>query len=147
MTLAPEDLSGILAIACERSGERAERARGSASAFLEGARSGAFSRSRKCVLCGRSGPLEAHHIAGRRHGEQVIKVCPQCHQRLTERQDLWDPRWQSAGRSSPLDLSFLLRGYIDILEERSRFVAEPGAYLSLATSLREQYVRIGRTTL
>jgi len=147
VTGAPEDLTVILTTACERSRERTERAGEEASAFLEGARSGALNRSRKCVLCERGGPLEDHHIAGQRHGDLVVKVCPSCHQRLTEHQDSWDPRWQDANRTSALDRSLLLRGLVDLLEERARFVSEPGPYFSLAASLREHYAREGRTTL
>lgn len=33
-----------------------------------------------CVTCGRSGRVEAHHVAGRaNHPNVTVDVCPECH--------------------------------------------------------------------
>jgi len=142
-------LTAILARASDKSREALSRAEDEALAWLEEVRSGARSRDRKCVTCGRGPPLEDIHVAGRRHGDLTVPQCPPCHQEFTEGQDLWDPRWQTEARTPELDEALLLLGLHDLLVLRARFTAtsKVGAYLALSESIREQYARSGRKTL
>jgi hypothetical protein len=143
------DLTAILARAADKSRGALTRAEDDAQAWLEEVRSGARSQDKSCVTCGRGPPLEANHVAGRRHGDLTVPQCPPCHREFTEGQDLWDPRWQCDVRTPELDEALLLRGFHDLLAIKSRFAppSRAGAYLSLADSLREQYARSGRKTL
>lgn len=45
-------------------------------------------RNPACVICGESDSacLERHHIAGRKHHDDVSIVCRNCHRKLTDRQ-------------------------------------------------------------
>ena len=45
-------------------------------------------RSPRCVTCAESNPfcLELHHIAGRKHHEDLSIVCRNCHRKLTDLQ-------------------------------------------------------------
>lgn len=149
MTETVPGLTATLARASEKSREALEQAQGEAAAWLEEVRSGARSGDLECVTCGRGPPLEDNHVAGRRHGDLTVPNCVPCHQRFTESQDLWDPRWQSDERSAGLDDSLLLRGLVDLVRIRAVHVpiSQLGAYLALAESLREQYARAGRRTL
>jgi hypothetical protein len=48
-----------------------------------------------CVACGESDPvvLELHHIAGRKHSEDLSIVCANCHRKLSDKQcDRTTPR-------------------------------------------------------
>ena len=59
-----------------------------------------------CEICGHSdGKLEVHHVRGRKHGNETITVCLDCHKFLTDDQRLWD-------YNNPDNL--LDRGMIDI---------------------------------
>lgn len=42
----------------------------------------------QCVVCGERDPrvLEKHHIAGRRHSEELSIVCANCHRKLSSEQ-------------------------------------------------------------
>jgi hypothetical protein len=142
-------LTAIVARASAKSRDALNRAENEASAWIEAVWSGARSRDRQCVTCGRGGKLEDNHVAGWRHGDLTVPMCVSCHQAFTECQDLWDPRWQVERRTAELDASLLVRGLVDILEIRSRHVSESkaGAYIALRSSLREQYSQLGRRTL
>jgi hypothetical protein len=143
------ELTAIVSSASMKCHDRLAEAEDDAASWLEALRSGALSDATECVTCGRGKPLEDNHVAGRRHGTLTVPMCPPCHQRITEGQDLWDPHWQDPERSPELDKSLLVRGLIDLLRLKAQFVpeSEGGAYSSLASSLREQYARIARTTL
>lgn len=150
MSVTAPGLTAILARAAEKSREALAGGEDDASSWLEEVRSGARSDDRECVTCGRGPPLEDNHVAGRRHGDLTVPMCKAvCHPRFTEGQDLWDPRWGSEGRSPALDVSLLLRGLVDLLRLRAEHVplAQAGAYIALAESLREQYARAARRTL
>lgn len=149
MSASVPGLTAILARASEKSREAQSRAEDEAEAWLEEVRSGARSRDTECVICGRGGRLEDNHIAGRRHGGLTVPMCPPCHRRFTEGQDLWPPEWQSSKRTPDLDLALLLLGLHDILRLRARQAprSKAGAYVSLAESLREQYALFARRTI
>ena len=149
MSAASSDLTAILARASEKSREALLQAEDEAQAWLEGVRSGAWSADKECVICGRGGKMEDNHIAGWRHGDLTVPMCPPDHREFTEGQDLWDPRWQDRQGTPELNESLLLRGLVDLLRLKARHVPDAlvGAYLALASSLREQYVRVGRRTI
>lgn len=116
---------------------------GEASAWVEWLQAGAPGAT-GCVVCASAGATDSHHVAGRLASDLTIPVCVPCHRRLTERQNGWDPRWLSEGRSPELDRSLLVRGLSDLCEERGRF---DGAYHALAKRLRGQYARLARVTV
>jgi hypothetical protein len=78
----------------------------------------------------------------------TASMCPPCHREFTEGQDLWPAVWQSDKRSPEVDLSLMLLGLHDMLELKAEHVPEAasGAYLALASSVREQYARVARRT-
>lgn len=149
MSAPAPGLTAILARASEKSREALGRAEDEAAAWLEEVRSGARSHDAECVACGRGPPLQDNHVAGRRHGDLTVPNCLPCHQRFTEGQDLWDPRWGLDARSPELDDSLLIRGLVDLLRLRAEHVPiqRAGAYLALAESLREQYALAGRRSI
>jgi len=137
------DLLTITASATEAARREFEGTLDEATAWVEWLQAGAPSPA-GCVICGSLGPIEAHHVAGRRHSDLTVPACIPCHRRLTERQHGWDPRWLSETRSPELDRSLIVRGLSDLCEERGRF--EP-AYHVLAKRLRAQYARLARATI
>jgi hypothetical protein len=89
--------------------EEADEEGDQASAWMELLRTASL-ESECCAICERrDGPFEEHHVAGRRHGDLTIPACLPCHRRLSERQNGWDPRWQSEERSTGLDESLVAR--------------------------------------
>jgi hypothetical protein len=149
LSSATGDLTAILARAADKSRQALDAAQDEAQAWLEEVRGGAHSDSKECVTCGAGPPLEDNHVAGRRHGDLTVPNCLRCHRRFTEGQDLWDPRSLVARGSPALDQSLLLRGLYDLLVLRAECVpgSRSGAYLALAESVREQYLRAARGTL
>jgi hypothetical protein len=142
-------LTAILASASEKSREARLLADDDAKAWLEEVRSGARSEDRECVTCGRGGPLEDNHVAGRRHGDLTVPMCLPDHRRFSAGQGLWDPRYGSPKRTPELDEALLLRGFHDLLVIRASHlpVKAAVAYIALADSLREQYAQIARRTI
>ena len=65
-----------------------------------------------CEICSLNKKLEQHHVRGRKHGNECITVCLECHKILTDNQRLWDRTWLNtdSGDKDP----FLIRGLIDI---------------------------------
>jgi hypothetical protein len=118
---------------------------GAASAWLVWVDSGAPDSKGRCCSCVRNRSAEDHHIAGRRHAELTVPLCFQCHRRLSERQNGWDPRWQSDARSPALDKSLLLRGLSDLCEERARTFGPE--YHLLGRTLRAEYAYVARGTI
>ena len=149
MTASAPDLTAILARASDKSREALDEAEGEAEAWLEEIRSGSRSKDRECVTCGRGLPLEDNHVAGRRHGDLTVPMCPPCHRRFTEGQDLWPPEWHCSNRSPDLDLALLLLGLHDmlLLKAQQAPLSRAGAYVAFAESLREQYARVARRTI
>jgi len=69
----------------------------------------------KCEICGHSdGKLELHHVRGKKHGNETITVCQECHETLSENQRLWDRLWLDPNAENKDQ--FLIRGLIDICE-------------------------------
>ena len=51
----------------------------------------------KCALCPETDELlklrfEAHHIYGRKHSSEIIPLCPNCHAKITKRQNELSPK-------------------------------------------------------
>ena len=67
-----------------------------------------------CEICNSDKKLEQHHIRGRKHGNECITVCQECHNTLTDKQKLWDRSWLDPD-SNNKD-AFLIRGIIDVCE-------------------------------
>jgi len=69
----------------------------------------------ECEICGHSHKkLELHHVRGKKHGNETITVCQECHETLTENQRLWDRSWLNPNAENKD--AFLKRGLIDICE-------------------------------
>jgi hypothetical protein len=113
-----------------------------ATAWAEWARAGAPNAA-GCIICGSSGPLELHHVAGRNNSETVVPVCRPCHERLSERQNGWDPRWVRPDNPPELREPLLVRGLSDLCEEKGRFGS---AYHCLGKRLRAIYAKVARGT-
>jgi hypothetical protein len=138
-------LTAPISRAVDRAHEEAEKEGDEASGWVELVRSGSLDPA-QCAICERrDGPFEEHHVAGRRHGDLTVRACLRCHGRLSERQNGWDPRWQSEARSPALDESFLLRGLSDLCEERSRHFGPE--FHRLGKRLRAVYARRARGTI
>ena len=67
-----------------------------------------------CEICHSSEKLEQHHIRGRKHGNECITVCYECHSTLTLNQRVWDRSWLDP--DSENKDAFLIRGIIDVCE-------------------------------
>ena len=67
-----------------------------------------------CEICHSSEKLEHHHVRGRKHGNERITVCQECHKILTDKQRLWDRSWLDT--DSDNKDAFLIRGTIDVCE-------------------------------
>jgi hypothetical protein len=68
-------------------------------------------RRGECSVCGKVGPLEDHHVAGRRNAPDIIPACLNCHGILSHYQRYWHPDWLRATRPN----LFMMQGYIDLL--------------------------------
>jgi len=62
----------------------------------------------ECEICNSNKKLELHHVRGKKHGNETITVCRDCHEILTNKQRLW-PDTENKG-------AFLELGLIDICE-------------------------------
>ena len=142
MRMALPDLLPITAAAVETARSDVESRLNQAAAWVEWLRSGPTGST--CVICGGTGAVEVHHIAGRRHSDLTVPTCIPCHRRLSERQNGWDPRWLTEERGPALDRSLLLRGLSDLCEEKGRF---DGAYHELGKRLRARYAVLARETV
>ena len=67
-----------------------------------------------CEICHSSEKLEHHHVRGRKHGNECITVCQECHKILTDKQRLWDRSWLDTDSDNKDE--FLIRGTIDVCE-------------------------------
>ena len=68
----------------------------------------------ECEICRSNKKLEQHHLRGRKHGNECITVCQECHKELTNKQRLWDRSWLDP--DSDNKDAFLIRGFIDVCE-------------------------------
>jgi hypothetical protein len=68
----------------------------------------------ECEICNSNKKLEQHHVRGRKHGNEIITVCHECHETLTVNQRLWDTSWLNPNAEN--NEVFLQRGLIDVCE-------------------------------
>lgn len=66
----------------------------------------------RCEICYSDKKLEQHHVRGKKHGNECITVCQECHRKLTDEQRLWDMSWLDP--DSENKDAFLVRGFIDV---------------------------------
>lgn len=71
-------------------------------------------KSKECEICCSNKKLEQHHVRGRKHGNECVTVCQDCHSTLTNKQKLWDSSWLDSNAENKE--SFLIRGFIDVCE-------------------------------
>jgi hypothetical protein len=89
-----------------------------------------------CIICEGEGN-ELHHIAGRKHDFRTATVCFECHEKLTNKQKLWDARWCKPDQPEHLKAAFLLQGISDILRLKANKTNNP-IYEELADLLTEE---------
>lgn len=92
----------------------------------------ATSRNRscgRCAICGKQGPIERHHVAGRKHWPVTIPVCLSCHAILSHYQRQW-PQGQTR-------LFYIVQGTLECM---SLWVQRN----TLASQLTEMLWLIGR---
>jgi 5-methylcytosine-specific restriction endonuclease McrA len=85
----------------------------------------------QCVVCGESDPrvLEKHHIAGRKHSEDLSIICSNCHRKLSTEQR-GQITYGSREVTGPLgDIGYYLLGLADLLEMIVRALRKFGAWL------------------
>lgn len=76
-----------------------------------------------CEICSHSdGKLEVHHVGGRKHGNESITICCECHKKLTDKQRLWDRSWFDPNAENKD--AFLIRGLIDICKLKHEKTSE-----------------------
>jgi hypothetical protein len=74
-------------------------------------------RRGRCLVCEQSGPLEDHHIGGKRHLPQTIPACLNCHAILSWWQYRWHPTWRTTGGFGAAVL-FSVQGILNIAQLR-----------------------------
>ena len=89
----------------------------------------------KCSLCTEHDPrcLELHHIAGRKHHDDLVPVCRNCHRKLSDTQRDHSP---PVDISNPLEvIGHYLLGLADLFAMLAKRMAEFGHELiELATA-------------
>lgn len=70
-----------------------------------------------CVTCRESGPavLEQHHIAGRKHHDDLAIVCANCHRRLSDKQRDHVPQGTGQPQGAFVTLGHYLLGLANLL--------------------------------
>jgi cytochrome c553 len=129
--------------AAEASREAFQARLNEAAAWVEWIQASAPS-TKGCVVCESQAPTELHHVAGKFNSDLVVPVCVRCHGKLTRRQERWDPRWELPSNSPELREALVLRGLVDLCEERGRF---DSAYHVYAASLASRYAYLARKTV
>ena len=89
-----------------------------------------------CEICHSSEKLEQHHIRGRKHGNECITVCYECHKILTDDQSTWDRSWLNP--DSENKDAFLNRGIIDVCELKYQKTGKE-IYKLFANQLKEGF--------
>lgn len=84
-----------------------------------------------CVTCPESDPfcLELHHLAGRKHYDDLAIVCRNCHRKLTEQQKDHVPEGQTESRGALETIGHYLLGLADLLVMVAKALREFGAKL------------------
>src|SRR5258707_322889 len=67
---------------------------------------------RRCPICWRVAAFEAHHVASeRQHRTLTLRICLNCHSRLSAQQRTWPPAW----RTGPHPIRCIVQGVHDVL--------------------------------
>jgi hypothetical protein len=67
---------------------------------------------RGCPICWRVAAFEVHHVASeRQHPTLTLRVCLNCHARLSELQRRWTRAWQT----EPHPVRCIVQGVLDVL--------------------------------
>lgn len=84
-----------------------------------------------CVVCGEddSTCLEAHHIAGRKHHEDIAIVCRNCHRKLSDQQLDHNPLDEQYPQNQLVKKGHFLLGLGDLFELLSKRLREFGHFL------------------
>ncbi len=90
----------------------------------------------ECEICSSNKKLEQHHVRGRKHGNECITVCLECHKTLTGKQRLWDRSWLNTDAEDKDP--FLIHGLIDICVLKY-FKTDYEIYQKIADILTEVY--------
>ena len=87
-------------------------------------------RDPACVCCGHDDPfaLELHHIAGRKHHDDLAIVCRRCHPRLSDNQ-LDHPEDRDGQDASLATIGHYLMGLADLFRMLAQTLAEFGKAL------------------
>ncbi len=96
-------------------------------------------KKERCEICNSKEPpsfLELHHAAGRKHDFRTTTACKLCHRWLSDRQKMWDRRWEHQNQSENLRSAFFLQGLADILVLKAKKPCNSN-YETLAYSLTE----------
>jgi hypothetical protein len=85
----------------------------------------------RCVVCGESDPAvpDLHHIAGRKHSDDVSVICANHHRKLSDKQR---DHWQQPGsepQSFLVTVGHYLLGLADLLLMIAKSLAEFGRQL------------------
>lgn len=75
-------------------------------------------KKNECEICSSNKKLEQHHVRGRKHGNECITVCQECHKTLTDKQRLWDRAWLDIDAENKD--AFLILGIIIICELKNQ---------------------------
>jgi hypothetical protein len=84
-----------------------------------------------CVSCGESDPavLELHHIAGRKHSDNVSIVCANCHRKLSDQQRDHVAAGAAEAEGLLAKIGHYLLGLADLLALAVKALREFGAWL------------------
>jgi hypothetical protein len=84
-----------------------------------------------CVACGESDPavFEQHHIAGKRHSDDVALVCANCHRKLSDKQRNHVQAGTAPPKRSSATIGHYLLGLADLLALIVEALRNFGAFL------------------
>jgi hypothetical protein len=85
----------------------------------------------RCVACAEAEPavLEQHHIAGRKHSDDLSIVCRNCHRKLSDKQRDHVPPGSTEGAGFLANIGHYLLGLADLLAMIVETLREFGAWL------------------
>lgn len=100
-------------------------------------------KKERCEVCGSSDKRELHHIAGEKHDYKTVTLCLDCHRILSDKQKLWDKRWEAKDQPINVRLAFFLQGLKDLLELKASKTGDSN-YATLATGYIETISKLLR---
>jgi hypothetical protein len=94
-------------------------------------------KKERCEICNSKEDLkilENNHVAGRKHDYRQMTLCTPCHREFTERQSIWDARWDNENQPENLRLAFFYMGLQDTLLLKAQKTGR-SVYADLARTL------------